>query len=138
MKKVILKSVIGLLLLTSVLICWPKEKTDVVLTDFSENSESILQINIDTMTPATYVGSMSIKQNGESLYCSFKSTFGWPANQISAKDCFELNVENIKNIFFNRPNDKFELVLTKDENNLFQKVKLQNDRFFQKHPIKKY
>lgn len=138
MKKVILKSVIGLLLLTGVLICWPKEKTDVVLTDFSENSESILQINIDTMTPATYVGGMSVKQNGENLYCSFKSTFGWPTNQISAKDCFELNVENIKNIFFNRPNGKFELVLTKDENNLFQKVKLQNGRFFQKHPIKKY
>lgn len=94
-------------------------RADVILLDYSV-SEDGTEITLHTavMSSMGYIGRFN--DNGGGLkphYLTFYSTFGGFNSSFGAKDEFKLKVdEHATEIWFNRPDGGYELVLQKDSN----------------------
>lgn len=119
MKKVCLACSVAviLLLLIAFVVTGFHEQTDIFLTDFSvSNDNSELSFSVVSASSAGYTRGFADKGGGaKPHYLTFYSTFGGVLCPIGAKESFTLPLgENDTEIFFNRPDGGYELVLTKN------------------------
>ena len=117
---IIIIEVIVLILILSFLITTGfRERTDVVLNDFSV-SEDGSKLTFQTIIPSSIGYIRSFKDDGGGVkphYLTFYSTFGGLNNSFGAKYVFELDLnESDTEIYFNRADGGYELVLQKDAN----------------------
>ena len=93
------------------------KRTDVVLVDYSV-SEDGTQIILNTTIPTSMGYIRGFEDNGGGVkphYLTFYSTFGGLNSSFGTKNEFELNLsENDTEIYFNRADGGYELVLQKD------------------------
>ena len=93
------------------------ERTDVILTNYSV-SEDGTKLTFTAAIPVSmgYVRGFEDKGGGvKPHYLTFYSTFGGLNSSFGAKHEFELELsENDTEIYFNRPNGGYELVLQKN------------------------
>lgn len=93
------------------------ERTDVILTDYSV-SEDKTQITLNASVSSSMGYIRGFKNNGggvKSHYLTFYSTFGGLNSKLGAKNEFVLEVnENDSEIYFNRADGGYELVLQKN------------------------
>ena len=94
-----------------------RERTDVVLADFSI-SEDGTKFTFQTAIPTSLGYIRGFKNDGgieKPHYLTFYSTFGGLNNSFGAKNEFELTLnESDTEIYFNRAGGGYELVLQKD------------------------
>ena len=94
------------------------ERTDVVLTDYSVSEDGTkITLNASVSSSMGYI--RGFKNNGggvKSHYLTFYSTFGGLNSKLGAKNEFVLEVnEDDSEIYFNRADGGYELVLQKNE-----------------------
>ena len=94
------------------------KRTDVVLSDYSVSEDGTkLIFNAGVMSSMGYI--RSFKDNGGGVkphYLTFYSAFGGLNSSFGAKSEFELNLsENDTEVYFNRADGGYELVLQKNE-----------------------
>ncbi len=94
------------------------KRTDVVLFDYFV-SEDGTAINLDVQVLSSMGYVRGFKNNGGGVkphYLTFYSTFGGLNSSLGAVDSFILGLEpDDTEIYFNRPNGGYELVLVKAE-----------------------
>ena len=117
-KAVIIAEVIILVIILSFLVGTGfRERTDVVLADFSI-SEDGTKLTFRTSVPASLGYIRGFKNDGgieKPHYLTFYSTFGGLNNSFGAKDEFELALsKSDTKIYFRRADGGYELVLQKD------------------------
>ena len=112
-------AIIGLLVLVALAFLWPKDKTDVRAIAVEQLGGAIT-MHVEAGTG--YVQSVRTRREGETLYCDFRSTFGWPTNPANAKDEFTLQVDGVSQIMFGRPDGAYELVIAADDDGYFRPV----------------
>ncbi len=110
-------AVIGVLLVSFVIGTGFTKRTDVILTDYSvseDGAEIILKTSV--ASSAGYI--RGFKNDGGGVkphYLTFYATFGGPNSTFGAKNEFVLEVdEDDSEIYFNRTDGGYELVLQKD------------------------
>lgn len=95
-----------------------QKRTDVVLFDYSV-SEDGTAINLGVQVSSSMGYVRGFKDNGggvKSHYLTFYSTFGGLNSSFGTVNSFVLELESDdREIYFNRPNGGYELVLVKDE-----------------------
>lgn len=96
-----------------------QKRTDVILVDYSVTDDG-KAINLVVKVPVStgYVRGFQDKSGGvKPHYLTFYNTFGGFNSSFGAKDHFilELNPDDTE-IYFNRPDNGYELVLQKDSN----------------------
>lgn len=117
-KKVILTMAIIVVLVASFLIGTGfKKRTDVVLLDYAVAEDgSAISIGVQAASSMGYV--RGFKDNGGGVkphYLTFYSTFGGLNSSLGAVNSFVLELgKNDTEIYFNRPNGGYELVLVKN------------------------
>ena len=117
-KKVILTMAIIVVLVASFLIGTGfKKRTDVVLLDYAVAEDgSAISIGVQAASSMGYV--RGFKDNGGGVkphYLTFYSTFGGLNSSFGAVNSFVLELgKNDTEIYFNRPNGGYELVLVKN------------------------
>ncbi len=93
------------------------KRTDVVLTDYSVSTDRT-QITLKTSVLSSMGNTRGLVNDGggaKSHYLSFYSTFGGLNNKFGAESEFVLEIDkNDEEIYFNRPDGGYELVLKKD------------------------
>ena len=93
------------------------ERTDVILIDYSV-SEDGSKLTFKTAVPTSMGYIRGFKNSGGGVkphYLTFYSTFGRWNSSLGAKYEFELDLEETDTeIYFNRPNSGYALVLQKD------------------------
>ena len=118
-KKVILTMAIIVVLVASFLIGTGfKKRTDVVLLDYAVAEDgSAISIGVQAASSMGYV--RGFKDNGGGVkphYLTFYSTFGGLNSSFGAVNSFVLELgKNDTEIYFNRPNGGYELVLVKNK-----------------------
>ena len=93
------------------------ERTDVVLTEYSVSTDgSKLIFNVAVPTSMGYIRGFENEGGGvKPHYLKFYSTFGGLNSAFGAKQEFELDLaETDTEIYFNRPDGGYVLVLQKD------------------------
>ena len=93
------------------------KRTDVVLSDYSVSDDGMkLTLNTDVISSMGYTrGFKDIGGQGKSHNLTFYSTFGGFNTSFLAKNEFVLDLnEDDREIYFNRADGKYELVLQKD------------------------
>ena len=108
---------IGVLMVSFVIGTGFTKRTDVILTDYSvseDGAEIILKTSV--ASSAGYI--RGFKNDGGGVkphYLTFYTTFGGPNSTFGAKNEFVLEVdEDDSEIYFNRTDGGYELVLQKD------------------------
>ena len=94
-----------------------QKRTDVVLFDYSVSEDgTTITLNVGVPTSVGYI--RGFKDNGGGVkphYLTFYSTFGGLNSSFGAKHEFELELaETDTEIYFNRPDGGYELVLQKN------------------------
>ena len=118
-KKVIVVITIIVALITAFLIGTGfRKRTDVVLVDYSvSEDETAINLGVQVSSSMGYV--RGVKNNGGGVkphYLTFYSTFGGLNSSIGTVDSFVLELEpDDTEIYFNRPDGGYELVLVKEE-----------------------
>lgn len=118
-KKMIVAIAIIIVLIASFLIgtgfC---KRNDVILVDYSVALDGTA-ISFEVQIPSSigYIRGFQDKGSGvKPHYLTFYSTFGGLNSSLGAVNTFELELEpNDTEIYFNRPNKGYELVLVKDK-----------------------
>ena len=118
-KKVIVVTTIIVVLITAFLISTGfRKRTDVVLVDYSV-SEDGTEINLGVQVSSSMGYIRGFKNNGGGVkpyYLTFYSTFGGLNSSFGKVNSFVLELEaDDTEIYFNRPNGGYELVLVKEE-----------------------
>ena len=118
-KKVIVVITIIVVLITAFLIGTGfRKRTDVVLVDYSV-SEDGTEINLGVQVSSSMGYVRGFKNNGGGVkpyYLTFYSTFGGLNSSFGKVNSFVLELEaDDTEIYFNRPNGGYELVLVKEE-----------------------
>ena len=117
-KKVILTIVIIVVLVASFLIGTGfMERTDVVLSDYAVIEDgSAISLGVQVASSMGYV--RGFKDNGGGVkphYLTFYSTFGGLNSSFGTENSFVLEIgKDDTEIYFNRPNGGYELVLVKN------------------------
>ena len=120
-----MKKKIAIITTTAVIILAPSifigsgfnKRTDVVLSDYSVSDDGMkLTLNTDVISSMGYTrGFKDIGGKGKSHNLTFYSTFGGFNTSFLAKNEFVLDLnEDDREIYFNRADGKYELVLQKD------------------------
>ena len=95
-----------------------QKRMDVVLVDYSV-SEDGTEITLDVGIPTSIGYIRGFKDNGSGVkphYLTFFSTFGGINSPIGAEHSFQLELtSDDTEIYFNRPEGGYELILVKDE-----------------------
>lgn len=95
-----------------------RKRTDVVLVDYSVLEEGAA-INLGVRISSSMGYIRGFKNNGGGVkphYLTFYSTFGGLNSSLGTVNSFVLELEaDDTEIYFNRPNGGYELVLVKDE-----------------------
>lgn len=94
-----------------------KKRTDVLLSDYTvSDGGTKLVFHVDVMSSMGYVRAFENSGGGvKSHYLTFYATFGGPNSSLGAKEAFELQLsENDTQIYFNRADGGYELVLQKN------------------------
>lgn len=94
------------------------KRPDVILTDYSVSEDGTkLTFNVSVATSMGYIRGFKDKGGGiKPHYLTFYSAFGGLNSSFGAKSEFELELgENDTEIYFNRTEGGYELVLQKDE-----------------------
>ena len=94
------------------------KRTDVVLFDYSvSEDETAINLGVQVSSSMGYI--RGFKNNGGGVkphYLTFYSTFGGLNSSFGTVNSFVLELEpDDAEIYFNRPNGGYELVLVKDE-----------------------
>lgn len=114
---IITEAIILVLILSFLVSTGFRERTDVALNDFSV-SEDGSKLTFQTIIPSSIGYIRSFKDDGGGVkphYLTFYSTFGGLNNSFGAKYEFELDLdEGDTEIYFNRADGGYELVLQKD------------------------
>ena len=118
-KKIIAVTTVIAVLGVTFLICTGfRKRTDVVLDNYSV-SEDGTAINLGVQVSSSMGYIRGFKDNGGGVkphYLIFYSTFGGVNSSFGAVNSFVLELEaDDTEIYFNRPNGGYELVLIKDE-----------------------
>ena len=118
-KKVIVVTTIIVVLITAFLIGTGfRKRTDVVLVDYSV-SEDGTEINLGVQVSSSMGYVRGFKNNGGGVkphYLTFYSTFGGLNSSFGTVNSFVLELEpDDTEIYFNRPDGGYELVLVKEE-----------------------
>ncbi len=95
-----------------------RKRTDVVLVDYSVSEDgTAISLGVQVSSSIGYV--RGFKNNGGGVkphYLTFYSTFGGLNSSFGTVNSFVLELEaDDTEIYFNRPNGGYELVLVKDE-----------------------
>lgn len=95
-----------------------RKRTDVVLVDYSVSEEgAAINLGVQVYSSMGYI--REFKNNGGGVkphYLTFYSTFGGLNSSLGTVNSFVLELEaDDTEIYFNRPNGGYELVLVKDE-----------------------
>ena len=95
-----------------------RKRTDVVLVDYSVSEEgTAINLGVQVSSSMGYI--RGFKNNGGGVkphYLTFYSTFGGLNSSFGTVNSFVLELEaDDTEIYFNRPNGGYELVLVKDE-----------------------
>jgi len=94
------------------------ERTDVALVDYAV-SEDGTEITLHTMVMSSMGYTRGLRDDGGGVkphYLTFYSAFGGPNSSFGAKDSFVLELgADDSEIYFNRPDGGYELVLRKDQ-----------------------
>lgn len=110
-------AVIGVLMVSFVIGTGFTKRTDVILTDYSV-SEDGTKIILKTSVASSAGYIRGFKNDGGGVkphYLTFYTTFGGPNSTFGAKNEFVLEVdEDDSEIYFNRTDGGYELVLQKD------------------------
>lgn len=110
-------AVIGILMASFVVGTGFTKRTDVILTDYSV-SENGTKIILKTSVESSMGYIRGFKNDGGGVkphYLTFYATFGGINSTFSAKDKFVLEVdEDDSEVYFNRTDGGYELVLQKD------------------------
>ena len=120
-----MKKKIAIITTTAVIILAPSifigsgfnKRTDVVLSDYSVSDDGMkLTLNTDVISSMGYTRVFKdIGGQGKSHNLTFYSTFGGFNTSFLAKNEFVLDLnEDDREIYFNRADGKYELVLQKD------------------------
>ncbi len=118
-KSIVIVLIIIIVLIASFLVSTGfNERTDVALMDFSVSEDGTeIILNVSVMSSMGHI--RGFKDNGGGVkphYLTFYSTFGGFNSSFGSKNRFKLELApDITEIYFNRPNKGFELVLVKDE-----------------------
>ncbi|MGN0335789.1 MAG: immunoglobulin-like domain-containing protein [Lachnospiraceae bacterium] len=120
MKKKIIAVISVMVVLISIFLVGTgfQKRTDAVLVDYSVSEDGTeITLNVGIPTSMGYI--RGFKDNGGGVkphYLTFYSTFGGINSPIGAKNSFILELaSDDTEIYFNRPDKGFELVLVKDE-----------------------
>lgn len=91
------------------------KRPDVVLRDFSVlEGGAKLQLYTTLASSMGYTRKTKVKQDGDNLYLTFYSTFGFN-NAIGAKNEFELTLNSsCQEIYFDKGDGEYKLVLQKN------------------------
>jgi len=119
-----MKKIIAVITIIVLLIAWHfigtgfNKRTDVASGDFSVSKDGEeLTFNADVMSSMGYI--RGFKDGGGGVkphYLTFYSTFGGLNSSLGAKSEFVLELdENDNEIYFNRPDNGYELVLVKNK-----------------------
>ena len=117
-KMIVIISLIVILLLAFMMGTGLRKRTDVVLVDYSVSEEgTALNFGVQVSSSMGYV--RGFKDNGGGVkphYLTFYSTFGGINSSFGTVNSFTLEIDSDDTeIYFNRPNGGYELVLAKDE-----------------------
>ena len=117
-KMITIISVIVILIIAFMVGTGFRKRTDVVLFDYSV-SEDETAINLGVQVASSIGYARGFKDNGGGVkphYLTFYSTFGGINSSFGTVDSFTLEIDSDDSeIYFNRPNGGYELVLVKDE-----------------------
>lgn len=94
-----------------------RKRTDVFLQTYfiSEDSSTII-IQTSLSGSMGYIRGMETQRDGDSIYCSFYSTFGGLNSGIGSKNRFDIKLDEASSkIYFDRGTAGDTLVLQKDE-----------------------
>ena len=95
-----------------------RKRTDVVLFDYSVSEDgAAINLGVQVSSSMGYVRGFKDKGGGvKSHYLTFYSTFGGLNSSFGTVNSFTLEIDlDDTEIYFNRPNGGYELVLVKDE-----------------------
>ena len=114
---IIMEAIILVIILSFLIGTGLRVRSDVILTDFSI-SEDGTKLTFQTAIPTSMGYIRGFKNDGgieKPHYLTFYSTFGGLNNSFGAKNEFELALnESDTEIYFNRTDGGYELVLQKD------------------------
>ena len=118
-----------ILLLIMPLIFTGSKRTDVYLTNYSISSDGkIMTLNVSPSSSIGYIKSLKVKQDRDSKYITFYSTFGLN-NSLGSRNTFEIELNpSCKEIYFYKGDDEYMLVLQKNRDtwNSTGKIKKQD------------
>lgn len=117
-KVIVVITIIGILITAFLIGTGFRKRTDVVLFDYSvSEDETAINLGVQVASSMGYV--RGFKDNGGGVkphYLTFYSTFGGINSSFGTVNSFTLEIDsNDMEIYFNRPNGGYELVLIKDE-----------------------
>ena len=97
------------------LILTGSKRTDVYLTNYSISSDGkIMTLNVSPSSSIGYIKSLKVKQDRDSKYITFYSTFGLN-NSLGARNKFDIELSpSCKEIYFYKGDDEYMLVLEKN------------------------
>lgn len=117
-KNIIIISAIMILIISFMVGTGFQKRTDVVLVDYSVSADGT-EMNLGVQVSSSMGYIRGFKDKGGDVkpqYLTFYSTFGGLNSSFGAVNSFVLELgKNDTEIYFNRPNDGYELVLIKDE-----------------------
>ena len=90
------------------------KRTDVYLTNYSISEDgNIMTLSVSPSSSIGYIKGLKIKQDRDSKYITFYSTFGLN-NSLGSKNKFEIELNpSCKEIYFYKGDDEYMLVLKK-------------------------
>lgn len=108
-------SIIIILVITIFLSSGFRENTSVVIIKHTVNNNK-MSLETTLISSIGYTRGYKIKKDNDSVYLTFYNTFGFINSSHGAKSKFQLELDkNVTKIYINRANNKYELVLQKDE-----------------------
>ena len=119
-KMIAIISLIAILILAFMVGTGFRKRTDVVLFDYTvSEDETAINLGVQVASSMGYV--RGFEDNGGGVkphYLTFYSTFGGLNSSFGTVNSFTLEIDSDDTeIYFNRPNGGYELVLVKDEEN---------------------
>ena len=117
-KVIVVITIIVVLVVTFLIGTGFRKRTDVVLVDYSVSEEgAAINLGVQVYSSMGYI--RGFKNNGGGVkphYLTFYSTFGGLNSSLGTVNSFVLELEaDDTEIYFNRPNGGYELVLVKEE-----------------------
>ena len=117
-KIIVVITIIGILITAFLIGTGFQKRTDVVLVDYSVSEEgTAINLGVQVSSSMGYVRGFINKGGGvKPHYLTFYSTFGGLNSSFGAVNSFVLGIEeDDTEIYFNRPDGGYELVLVKNE-----------------------